>query len=93
MENKPTQPLNFYKAEFISFLSESSGSSKAKVSRVMDAFFVLLKKVEEDGGSITLVGKLSIKQVVRGAKKGRNPQNGESIDIPEKKILSIKFRG
>ena len=90
----PVNQINFNKPEFIASLAEHSGGlPKRDVETVMDSFFNLLGQIKEYGGSITLVGKFSVKQVIRSARKGRNPHNGEAIDIPAKKRLKIEFRG
>ena len=43
------------------------------------------------GGEVNLTGFISFKPVVRAARKGRNPQTGEEIRIPETKTAKVKI--
>jgi len=49
-------------------------------------FLSSILKALEDGNSVSLVGFGTFKVSDRKARKGRNPQTGEEIDIPASKV-------
>ena len=58
-------------------------------TQTQDAVKVLLKtimKVVADGDKVTLVGFGSFEPKVRSAREGRNPQNGDTIQIPAARV-------
>jgi len=66
-------------------------ADKAKLTRTQteDAVRVLLKtimKVVADGEKVTLVGFGSFEPKMRSAREGRNPKNGETIQIPAARV-------
>ncbi len=86
---KKTDAKPMTKSQIIATLSEKTGLTKKEISGVMDAQMDLAYKAAKSGGyTIPGIGKLAI--VDRKARMGRNPQTGESIKIPARKVL--KFR-
>jgi DNA-binding protein HU-beta len=79
------------KAELIEKMAKEAGISKvaagAALSSFVDGVTEALKKKD---GKITLVGFGTFQKVSRKARKGRNPQTGESIKIKASK--SVKFK-
>ena len=64
----------------------NTGTSKAVIKFVLDAAGEIAQEELGTEGEVTLpgIGKLSVKS--RAARKGRNPSNGNEIDIPAKKV-------
>lgn len=70
------------KSELIDAIAGSTGVSKADVGKVLDGFADAAMEAVAKGDKITLPGFLSIEQTQRSARTGRNPQTGETINIP-----------
>jgi len=78
------------KNELISALSERTGQPKKEVSETLNALTDVLAGIGSSGDSLTLNGFGTFKGKVRPARTGRNPSNGETIQIAEKKMLVFK---
>ena len=80
------------KKELINFISENGPGifPLKKIEGFLDDILNVLSEELVKGGSITLVGFGTFKVVQRKAKTGRNPQNGETIKIPPKKVVLFK---
>lgn len=76
------------KAKIIETLAEKSGFSKKEVAALLDEITALAHKEAENGFTLPGIGKLVL--VNRKARMGRNPQTGEAISIPAKRV--VKFR-
>ncbi|WP_419926249.1 HU family DNA-binding protein [Candidatus Poriferisocius sp.] len=69
------------KSELVSAISDRTGESKSTVESVLNS---LEKTVTEQvilGEKVAITGFVSFEQTSRGARKGRNPRTGESIEI------------
>ena len=60
-------------------------NSKKEAQEAVDCVFSSITRALEKGDAVTLVGFGSFKVVERKARKGRNPQTGEEIDIKASK--------
>jgi len=78
------------KAELISEVSEKVGITKKEIGNIVDAIMEAIKKALSRGEKVTLVGFGTFQVMERKARRGRNPQTGEEIQIPAKKVS--KFR-
>lgn len=76
------------KAKIIDTLSKNTGLAKKDVVTVMAEFTALAYKEAKNSFTLPGLGKLVL--VKRKARMGRNPQTGEAIKIPAKKV--VKFR-
>jgi len=76
------------KAATIVDLAKKSGLAKKQVSGVLDNLLGLARKEAKNGFVIPGFGKLVLAN--RKARMGRNPQTGEPIKIPAKRV--VKFR-
>ena len=63
------------RTELVAEVAEKSGKSQATVNAVLDAVFQVFEK-------ITIPGWMAIERTDRAARTGRNPQTGETIQIP-----------
>ena len=77
------------KAELVQKVAERLGASKVEAERAIDAVGVEMFDALKVGEDVTLpfVGKFKPKAVA--AKKGRNPQTGEAINIPAKNKVAF----
>jgi DNA-binding protein HU-beta len=76
------------KSTTISTLAQKSNLSRKQVSELMDNLLVLATKEAKNGFVVPGFGKLVLAN--RKARMGRNPQTGEPIKIPAKRV--VKFR-
>jgi DNA-binding protein HU-beta len=60
-------------------------SIKKEAQEAVDCVFSSITKAMKTGDTVTLVGFGTFKVVERKARKGRNPQTGEEIDIKASK--------
>jgi DNA-binding protein HU-beta len=78
------------KKELLVRLSDLTRMPQSQVKRVIDALTVLIEKELKEGEKV-IIPNLGIFGVKRRAKrKGRNPQTGEEIIIPERKVVHFK---
>ena len=60
-------------------------STKKEAQEAVDCVFASITKALKTGDSATLIGFGTFKVAQRKARKGRNPQTGEEIDIKASK--------
>ena len=60
-------------------------STKKEAQEAVDCVFSSITKAMKTGDTVTLVGFGTFKVTQRKARKGRNPQTGEEIDIKASK--------
>src|SRR5690625_3607706 len=83
---------SFYmnKTDLINAVSEQAEFSKKDASRAVDAVLDSITNTLVEGEKVQLVGFGSFEVRERAARKGRNPQTGEEIDIPATKNPAFK---
>lgn len=82
------------KDEFVKKVKETLMlSSHKEAAELTDKFMSVIEEVVKSGEEFMLgnVGRFVITE--RAAHKGRNPQTGELIDIPAKKVIKFKPSG
>lgn len=77
------------KAELIGALSDSTGESKAAVTRMLSGFTETVAQQLKKGNSVTLLGFGTFKPTKRAARTGRNPATGAALKIAA--ANSVKF--
>ncbi len=78
------------KSELIAKVSEVSELSKKDASKAVEAVFESIAEALQGGDKVQLVGFGNFEVRERSARKGRNPQTGEEIEISASKIPSFK---
>ena len=78
------------KADLVNSISEKTGLSKVKSNEVLDAFVESVTESLKSGEKVTLVNFGTFNTSERGARKGRNPKTGETIEIPAKRVARFK---
>lgn len=85
---KDVLPLN--KSNLIKNVAEKSGLNQDQARLAVEAVFSEITESLVRGEGFTLVGFGSFLISNRNARNGRNPQSGEPVKIPAKKV--VKFR-
>ena len=79
------------KAELIEEMAKDAGISKAAATTALNSMIDgITKALKKKDGKVTLVGFGTFSKVRRKARKGRNPQTGETIKI--KASNAVKFK-
>ena len=73
------------KSEIINEVSQVV-SSKKDAQAAVDCVFTTITNALQEGESVTLVGFGTFKVNQRESRTGRNPQTGEAIQIPARKV-------
>ncbi|MBC7827405.1 MAG: HU family DNA-binding protein [Chitinophagaceae bacterium] len=78
------------KAQLIDAIAEKAGLTKADAKKSLDAFVEATSEALKNGDRVALIGFGSFSVTSRSARSGRNPQSGQTITIPEKKVVKFK---
>jgi DNA-binding protein HU-beta len=76
------------KSAIIAHLSQKAGLPKKQVAGLLEQMATLAAKEAKNGFQIPGLGKLVLRNMK--ARMGRNPQTGEPIRIPAKRV--VRFR-
>ncbi|MBM3288027.1 MAG: HU family DNA-binding protein [Candidatus Eisenbacteria bacterium] len=77
------------KSQLVETLAKEAGLEKKQTKMFLEGLTQVVEKTLKKGGDIPLTGLGKFKVQNRKARMGRNPQTGESIKIPAKKV--VKF--
>ncbi|GGH24561.1 transcriptional regulator [Paenibacillus segetis] len=78
------------KSDLISQVVESTELSKKDATKAVDAVFEAISTALQNGDKVQLVGFGNFEVRERSARKGRNPQTGEEIEIAASKVPAFK---
>lgn len=78
------------KSELVAKVAETTELSKKDVTKAVDAVFEAISDALQGGDKVQLVGFGNFEVRERSARKGRNPQTGEEIEIPASKVPAFK---
>jgi len=78
------------KVTLISKIAEKSGLSKKQAEVALAAFIDSVTEALKEGDKVQLMGFGTFEIKERGARTGRNPATGETIDIPASKAPAFK---
>ena len=79
------------KAELVEKMAKDASISKNAAAAALNSFVdTVTKSLKKKDGRVTLVGFGTFSKVRRKARKGRNPQTGETIKIKAHNV--VKFR-
>lgn len=78
------------KAELISTVAEKSGLTKKDATAVLTAIIDTVETSLKNGDSVQIMGFGTFEVRDRAARKGRNPQTGEEIEIKASKTPAFK---
>ena len=76
--------------ELIAKIAGQTGLTKKDTTKFLEAFQDVVAVELEHGGKVQLIGFGTFDVRDRAARKGRNPQTNEVIDIPASKVPAFK---
>jgi integration host factor subunit alpha len=79
------------KADLTSSVYEKLGFSKRESSEIVEQFFEIVKNCLAQGENVKVSGLGNFVVKHKKARKGRNPQTGEQIEIASRKVMSFKL--
>ncbi|HEU5138868.1 MAG TPA: HU family DNA-binding protein [Bacillales bacterium] len=78
------------KTDLIQSVAESTQLSKKDVTKAVDSVFDSISDSLKQGEKVQLIGFGNFEVRERSARKGRNPQTGEEIQISASKVPAFK---
>ena len=78
------------KGELIEKVAKNSGLSKTDADKALSSILDAIAEAVATGDKVTLIGFGTFSVSERAAREGRNPQTGETMQIPAKKIVKFK---
>ena len=77
------------KAQIVGRLADKGDITKATAGALLDELASLAAKEAKNGFTVPGIGKVVL--VNRKARMGRNPQTGEPLKIPAKRVVRIRI--
>ncbi|ARD49445.1 HU family DNA-binding protein [Sporosarcina sp. P26b] len=78
------------KTELINSVAEAAGLTKKDATKAVEAVFDTIQSTLANGDKVQLIGFGNFEVRERAARKGRNPQSGEEIEIAASKVPAFK---
>lgn len=78
------------KTDLIDKVAEKSELSKKDAGKAVDAVFETIMETLGTGENVQIIGFGNFEVRDRAARKGRNPQTGEEIQIPASKVPAFR---
>src|SRR5699024_4619504 len=78
------------KTDLVNAVAEKSELSKKDAAKAVDSVFETIMDSLSKGEKVQLIGFGNFEVRERAARKGRNPQTGEEIQIPASKVPAFK---
>ncbi len=78
------------KTELITAVAEASELSKKDATKAVEAVFEAISGALQNGDKVQLIGFGNFEVRERAARKGRNPQTGDEIEIAASKVPAFK---
>lgn len=78
------------KADLVQSVAAKVGDSKKNVSPVVDAVFDAIREYLAQDEKVQIIGFGNFEVRERKARKGRNPQTGDEIEIAASKVPAFK---
>ena len=70
------------RSELVSAIANNTGQTQTTVNDVLDALFQTVTEQISQGNKVSIPGWMAFERTDRAARQGRNPQTGETIEIP-----------
>lgn len=78
------------KMDLINKVAEKSGLTKKDAEAAINSFLEAIGEALAEGERVQLIGFGTFETRKRSARSGRNPQTGETIEIPETIVPAFK---
>ncbi len=79
------------KLEIVTNLYEKLGFSKRECANIVDRFFEIIKETLASGENVKISGFGNFVVKEKKARRGRNPQTGDEIEISKRKVLNFRI--
>jgi integration host factor subunit alpha len=79
------------KQEIVTTVYEKLGFSKRESSDLVEQFFKIVKQSLAQGENVKISGLGNFVVKEKQARKGRNPQTGEVIEIAPRRVLNFRL--
>lgn len=78
------------KKDIVEAIQDTVGFPKRETAEIVDKALEIMKSAlaEGDGVMISGFGRFSVRE--KQARRGRNPKTGDSITLPERRVVSFK---
>jgi integration host factor subunit alpha len=83
-------PMTLTKAHIVENLFAKNLFTKGESAQIIETLFELIKQSLQDGDDVLIsgFGKFSVRQ--KRQRRGRNPQTGESMALPPRRVVTFK---
>jgi DNA-binding protein HU-beta len=78
------------KAQLVAAVADATNKTKKEAAEVLEAVLETVTAALKRGDKVTLTGFGTFEVRNRAARPGRNPQTGETIQIPATKVPAFK---
>ncbi len=78
------------KADLVDLVYERVGSSKKEACEVVETIFDIIRESLRHGDKVKISGFGTFVVHQKHARRGRNPQTGDTITIDSRRVLSFK---
>ena len=78
------------KTELVAAVAEKTELTNKDATKAVEAVFDTIQETLANGEKVQLIGFGNFEVRDRAARKGRNPQTGEEIEIPASKVPAFK---
>lgn len=78
------------KADIVERIHAATGMTQKESAEMMETVFSIMKSTLETGETLKISGFGSFVVKQKNARRGRNPQTGETITIEARRVLSFK---
>ncbi len=79
------------KNELVNTLASSLDTPKAQARKMLDTLVEVITKSLSKGEKVQISGLATFEVASRDARPGRNPQTGEKITIPARKVVRVSI--
>jgi len=85
--------MTLTKAQIVDNLFAENVFTKAESAQIVETLFEIIKQTLEEGEDVLIsgFGKFSVKQ--KNQRRGRNPQTGDPILLPPRRVVTFKCSG
>jgi DNA-binding protein HU-beta len=77
------------KTELVEAVAKAAGVTKSDADAAISSMFDVIAAQVKKGEKVQITGWLTVEQVKRAARTGRNPQTGEAIKIKASKAVKV----
>lgn len=88
--SKPNSTFCLTKADLADSVYNSLPVDKQKAAQIIEDYIELIKEALEKDGKVMLSGFGSYEVKYKPARRGRNPQTGDSIILRSRKVVKFK---